>query len=115
MKPDQDWVWREDRIPTLLATEDAGVLFVSGCAANMGQFLPQFDHIILLSAPAGVIVERLATRTTNDYGKHPDRGHAGAGSASGHRAVACAPSPGTRSTPALRWTKVVATVLDLAT
>jgi dephospho-CoA kinase len=71
VKPDQDWVWREDRIRTLLATEDADVLFVSGCAANMGQFLPQFDHIILLSAPAEVIVARLATRTTNDYGKHP--------------------------------------------
>jgi dephospho-CoA kinase len=70
--PDEDWVWREDRIQTLLATEDADVLFVSGCAANMGPFLPQFDHIVLLSAPAAVIAERLATRTTNDYGKQPD-------------------------------------------
>jgi hypothetical protein len=38
----------------------------------MGPFLPQFDHIVLLSAPAGVVAERLATRTTNDYGKQPD-------------------------------------------
>jgi len=72
VRPDEDWVWREDHMQTLLATEDTGVLFVSGCAANMGQFLPQFDHIVLLSAPADVIAERLATRTTNDYGKHPD-------------------------------------------
>jgi hypothetical protein len=69
---DEDWVWREDRMQTLLATEDADVLFVSGCAANMGPFLPQFDQIVLLSAPAAVIAERLATRTTNDYGKQPD-------------------------------------------
>jgi len=27
---------------------------------------------VLLNAPAAVIVERLATRTTNPYGKHPD-------------------------------------------
>ena len=72
VKPDQDWMWREDRIGDLLATEDAEVLFLSGCAENMVQFLPQFDHVVLLSAPASVIAERLANRTTNDYGKHPD-------------------------------------------
>lgn len=67
----RDWVWRADRMQALLTTEDANVLFVSGCAPNMRQFLPQFDHVILLSAPAAVIVERLATRTTNVYGKQP--------------------------------------------
>lgn len=72
VEPDRDWVWREDRIQTLLATEDADILFLSGCAVNMGKFYPQFDHIILLSAPAAVIVERLASRTNNPYGKHPD-------------------------------------------
>jgi dephospho-CoA kinase len=69
---DRDWVWREDRIQALLSSEDTAVLFVSDCAANMGQFLPQFDHVVLLSAPADVLMERLATRTTNQYGKHPD-------------------------------------------
>ena len=68
----KDWMWREDRVQDLLSTEDADLLFVSGCAANMGKFLPQFDHVVLLSAPAEVIVERLATRTTNTYGKRPE-------------------------------------------
>ncbi len=68
----KDWMWREDRMQELLSTEDADLLFVSGCAANMGKFLPQFDHVVLLSAPAEVIVERLATRTTNAYGKRPE-------------------------------------------
>ena len=68
----RDWIWREDRIQHLLSTEDSDLLFVSGCAANMGTFLPQFDHVILLSAPAEVIVERLTTRTTNTYGKRPE-------------------------------------------
>lgn len=67
----QDWVWREDRVRHLLSTEDAGVLFVSGTSANQGKFRRQFDHVVLLSAPAPVIVERLVTRTNNPYGKHP--------------------------------------------
>jgi dephospho-CoA kinase len=72
VKPDRDWVWREDRIQQLLSTEDAGALFLSGCAPNMDKFLLQFDHVILLSAPPTVVVERLRTRTNNPYGKLPD-------------------------------------------
>lgn len=68
----KDWAWREDRIQELLSTEDTEVLFVSGCAENMPKFFPQFDLIILLSAPASVIVERMRTRTTNQYGKRPE-------------------------------------------
>ncbi len=72
VEADRDWMWRADRVHELLSTEDADVLFLSGCASNMRQFLPRFDHIILLSAPADVIVERLKSRTNNPYGKHPD-------------------------------------------
>jgi hypothetical protein len=72
VEADRDWVWREDRIGALLSTENAEVLFVSGCAANMGKFLPQFDYIVLLSTPPDIMVERLRTRTNNAYGKHPD-------------------------------------------
>lgn len=69
---DGEWLWREDRVQRLLSTEDTDVLFVSGCARNQVKFYPQFDHVILLSAPAGLIADRLATRTTNPYGKRPD-------------------------------------------
>lgn len=72
VETNRDWVWREDRIQALLSTEDADVLFLGGCAENMRMFLPQFDHVVLLSAPAEVIVERLRTRISNSYGKHPD-------------------------------------------
>jgi shikimate kinase len=68
----QDWVWREDRIQDLLSSEDTDVLFISGCAPNQWKFYPQFDHVVLLSAPPSWIVERLATRTSNPYGQHPD-------------------------------------------
>ena len=67
-----DWIWREERIQQLLSSEDADVLFVSGCKSNQGKFYPQFDDIVLLSAPASLILTRLATRTNNPYGKHAD-------------------------------------------
>jgi dephospho-CoA kinase len=71
MSAGPDWVWRADRMQQLLATDDADVLFVSGCKSNQGRFYRQFDHIILLSAPEVVMRERLATRTNNSYGKDP--------------------------------------------
>lgn len=72
VQPGRDWVWREDRVRDLLSIEDADALFVSGCAENMSRFYSQFDHIILLTAPAEVVIERLASRTTNPYGKRPE-------------------------------------------
>ncbi len=72
LDPGQDWVWREDRIQALLAAAGDDVLFLGGCAPNQGTFYPRFDHVILLSAPTHVIVERLVTRTTNPYGKRPE-------------------------------------------
>lgn len=68
----QDWVWHGDTVEALLAEEGTGTLFVSGSSPNQGRFYPRFDHVILLTAPAAVIAERLATRTTNDFGKDPD-------------------------------------------
>lgn len=68
-QPDGRQRWREDAIQALLATEDADVLFVAGCEENQVKFHSQFDHIILLSAPAEVLTWRLATRTNNPFGK----------------------------------------------
>jgi hypothetical protein len=61
--------WREDAIGQLLATEDADLLFVAGCEENQVRFHPRFDLIILLSAPAEVLVERLASRASNSFGR----------------------------------------------
>jgi shikimate kinase len=70
--PDGRQRWREDAIQALLATEDTDVLFVAGCEENQAQFHTQFDHIVLLSAPMATLLERLAARTTNPYGKSPE-------------------------------------------
>jgi dephospho-CoA kinase len=62
-------LWREDRIEALLAEHCGGALFVSGCVANQVKFYPRFDAIVLLSAPVGVVLERVASRRTNSFGK----------------------------------------------
>lgn len=71
---DGESLWRVDRIDSLLATEPRGypeLLIVAGTTRNQTRFYPRFDHIVLLSAPAVVLVDRLTTRTTNPYGKQP--------------------------------------------
>jgi dephospho-CoA kinase len=63
-------LWREDRIEALLDGHDDGVLFISGCVSNQGRFYPRFDVVVLLTAPANVILERVAHRESNAFGKH---------------------------------------------
>jgi shikimate kinase len=64
----KDWVWQENRVRELLSGPEEQMLFVSGCAENMGRLFPLIDCIILLSAPLETIVERLETRSLNGYG-----------------------------------------------
>lgn len=63
------YVWRENLMEELLARETGPTLYVSGTVSNQGRFYPRFDAVVLLSAPPEVLLQRIATRTTNDYGK----------------------------------------------
>jgi dephospho-CoA kinase len=67
-----DWVWREDAISELLSGHGQGALFIAGCKSNQGKFYSQFDHVVLLSAPADIILARIAVRNNNNYGKSPE-------------------------------------------
>jgi hypothetical protein len=66
-----EWLWVEDRMARLLESVDGRSLFVQGCVRNQSTFYDRFDAIVLLSAPADVILDRIERRTTNDYGKAP--------------------------------------------
>jgi dephospho-CoA kinase len=66
-----DWIWREEAITDLLTGHRTGSLFVAGCKSNQGEFYPHFDHVVLLSAPAEVLLARIEARTDNPYGKSP--------------------------------------------
>jgi dephospho-CoA kinase len=67
------YVWREDRIAELLTRADGPSLYVSGTVSNQGRFYAQFDAVVLLSAPAEVLLTRIEKRTTNSYGKRPEQ------------------------------------------
>ena len=45
------------------------MLFISGCVSNQGKFCPRFDAVVLLRARADVILERVARRESNAFGK----------------------------------------------
>jgi dephospho-CoA kinase len=66
---DGGYRWREDRIDELLDRQRDAALFVSGTVSNQGRFYPRVDAVVLLSAPADVLLQRISSRTTNDYGK----------------------------------------------
>ena len=62
--------WDESRMTALLEAEPD--VFVSGTAENQGNFYDQFDHVVLLSVPVDVLLERVSARTNNPYGRAPE-------------------------------------------
>lgn len=67
---DPEPLLQESRVSELLESHPANVhLFVAATAANQGKFYREFDAVVLLTAPLDVILDRLATRTTNRFGK----------------------------------------------
>nr|WP_007515589.1 AAA family ATPase [Pseudofrankia sp. EUN1h] len=62
-----DGKWDERRLARLLAEHLD--LVVSGCVENQGRFYDRFEHVVLLSAPVHVLIDRVRLRTNNPYGK----------------------------------------------
>jgi hypothetical protein len=63
--------WREDRIDALIAEHERSgqPLFIAGTVWNQDKFYPRFDEVVLLSAPMAVMLDRIAHRDTNPFGK----------------------------------------------
>ena len=64
-----EWMWDADAMAELLREHEDGTLVVAGCSANQGRFYDRFDHVVLLTAPVEVMLERIDARTDNDFGK----------------------------------------------
>jgi dephospho-CoA kinase len=64
-------LWREDRIEALIAGHERSgePLFIAGTVPNQVHFYPRFDEVVLLSAPLATMLERIAGRDTNPFGK----------------------------------------------
>ncbi len=65
-----DGTWDEQRMHQLLASNPD--VIVSGTVENQHRFYDHFEHVVLLSAPLHVLVERVSARTNNPYGKTPE-------------------------------------------
>lgn len=59
--------WDEPRMAALLA--ECAEVVVSGTVDNQGRFYDRFDQVVLLSAPLSVLLDRVASRSNNSYGK----------------------------------------------
>jgi shikimate kinase len=59
--------WDTARMDRLLAS--AGPIVVAGTVDNQGKFYDRFDHVVLLSAPLPVLLDRVSRRTNNPYGR----------------------------------------------
>jgi shikimate kinase len=66
-----DLTWDEPRMGQLLARHSD--VFVSGTVENQGRFYDRFEHVVLLSAPVEVLLERVRTRTVNPYGRSSEQ------------------------------------------
>jgi shikimate kinase len=62
-----DRTWDETRMARLLAGNQD--VIVSGTVENQVRFYDRFEHIVLLSAPLDVLMQRVTDRTNNPYGK----------------------------------------------
>ncbi|WP_327001701.1 AAA family ATPase [Dactylosporangium sp. NBC_01737] len=62
-----DGTWDAGRMAALL--DGQATVLVSGTVSNQGRFYGRFDHVVLLSAPLGVLLERVTRRVGNPYGR----------------------------------------------
>jgi energy-coupling factor transporter ATP-binding protein EcfA2 len=67
-----DWRWRQPAVrDLLLGVADDRDLYVAGTSTHQSELYSLLEHIVVLTVPEAVARDRLATRTTNDYGKDP--------------------------------------------
>ncbi len=66
-----DGTWDEQRMHALLSRHRDVV--VSGTVENQGRFYDCFEHVVLLSAPVHVLLDRVRLRTNNPYGRSDEQ------------------------------------------
>lgn len=59
-------LWDEVLMGALLG--ESTEVIVSGTVSNQGAFYDRFDHVVLLSAPISVMLDRVRRRSSNPYG-----------------------------------------------
>jgi hypothetical protein len=69
------FAWRigVERVQSLAAMASSGVTFLCGYAENEVDVWRYFDYVVCLVIDDETLRHRLAERTTNEFGKHPDQ------------------------------------------
>jgi len=65
-----EWVWNKAKFTELLHSADK--VFICAITSRQHEFYDQFDKIFVLTIDEPTLRHRLHTRTTNDFGKHPN-------------------------------------------
>ncbi len=71
-KSPMNWLWDKDRTNKLLNNNQSQTIFVCGGAMNQNDFAHYFKKTFVLIIDNETLTQRLATRTNNDFGKHPE-------------------------------------------
>lgn len=69
---DHDWMMSATRVEDLVKTALNKTVFLCGVTSNQFDFYNLFAKIFCLKIDQDALKQRLATRTTNDFGKTPD-------------------------------------------
>jgi len=64
-----DWVWDPNKIKEALNQE--GDVFICAITPNQTHYYPEFNKIFVLNVDERTLHHRIATRSSNDYGKKP--------------------------------------------
>lgn len=70
---DHAWVLMPERLAPLVERARGTTLFLCGSVENERDLWDAFDVVVALVADDTTITERIASRTTNDYGKRPEQ------------------------------------------
>ncbi len=67
-----NWIWDLSKVKSLAEESADDTVFVCGGAMNQDKIRDIFDKRFTLVVDDETLKHRLATRTNNDFGKHPD-------------------------------------------
>lgn len=71
-KVPDNWIWNKDKFDKSIQQEGDAPVFICGGAMNQEDFKHHFAKVFTLHIDDETLKYRLANRTNNDFGKHPD-------------------------------------------
>ncbi|MBP6942951.1 MAG: AAA family ATPase [Candidatus Buchananbacteria bacterium] len=67
-----NWLWNQEKFDRIIEQSADAPIFICGDAMNKEAFKDYFEKIFTLYIDDETLTHRLATRTNNNFGKHPD-------------------------------------------